>query len=92
MSAKACFEFDVRLSIPLDDDFTADDAKSSECQRQIERELFTYLQGWRSYPKACDCEVMNVTIEVTPEREREKGEDDGLDYSHPGDALRGLED
>lgn len=87
---KAIVEFNVYISVPLDEDFTADDAKSNEFHRQIERELFNYLQGWRSYPKASDCEVMNVTIEV-PAGEREKGDDDGIEYAHPGDRLRGLE-
>jgi len=85
MATKARFEFTVYVSINLDEDFTADDAKSGQCQRQVERELFNYLQGWRAYPKASDCEVMGVTIEHD-ENQRERGDDDGREYADPRDC------
>lgn len=61
------YRFSVCLRLELDGEFTQENAESVETQRDLERRLYHYLQGWRSFPRAADVELLEYAIEPTKE-------------------------
>jgi hypothetical protein len=74
---------------------TADWMVSEQAQHELEMDV---LQALRSLGGDCDCYVMEVSRETTQAEDdaaagnpREKGADDGVEFSDPRDARDGRE-
>lgn len=58
--------------------------------RMSRKRLYPCFICEKRYAEIEDAEVCERS-HAKPENPREKGDDDGIEYGHPGDRLRGLE-
>lgn len=81
----------VNVTVPLDEDFTDENAEARETQRAIEKSMLRHLETWHPetqcplYKPSVDVELTEYDITRPPERE--KGDDDGIEYGHPREAM-----
>lgn len=89
------YTLSVHVTAKLDEDFDQENAEARATQRDIETSVLRHLELWYRanhcplYQPQVDVELTDY--EVTHPNPREKHEDDGQEYGHPGDRLAGRE-
>lgn len=89
------YTLSVNVTVELDEDFTGEDAEARPTQRGIEKSVYRHMETWGAanhcpvYKPSVDVELTDY--DITEPNPREKGDDDGLEYGHPGDRLAGRE-
>jgi hypothetical protein len=89
------YTLSVSVTVALNEDFTDENAEARDTQRDIEKSVYRHLETWG---RANHCPVYKPTVDVeltdydiTMPNPREKGDDDGSEYAHPGDYRAGRE-
>jgi hypothetical protein len=89
------YTLSVSVTVALNEDFTDENAEARDTQRDIEKSVYRHLETWG---RVNHCPVYNPSVDVeltdydiTMPNPREKGDDDGVEYGHPGDRLAGRE-
>jgi hypothetical protein len=86
------YTVNVIVTAKLDEDFYRDDAEARGTQKDIETSLRRHLDAWEK-ERHCPLYKPTVDVELTeyditlPDEGRQKGDDDGMEYGHPREAL-----